>query len=306
MANRHSRIVTFLDTPLVGLAAGVTLSLLAALIFAVTAAVQHRVARDVSARTSAARLLPILVRHPVWLAGLAANLVGFVLHAAALRLGDIAIVQAALGIQLLFALPLAGRGDHGGPRPRDWLASGLLCLTIGVLVHVRDEAPGRPAESDVTLVALSGFATVAAFVTVARVIPHLPLLRTTLLGIATGVGYSITATLLVSATHRLTSDGPWSTLRHWSIPVLALSGFTAAALAQYCFASGPLPVALTAMTVTDPLATWLWSVTFLDHSPIDGPVAIGWYVIAAMLLSTGVAVLAFSPTIREPVRASRA
>src|SRR5436305_14734185 len=97
----------------------IALSLFAAMLFAVSAALQHHVARSTALRRyradggRPARWLPVLglfwslVRNRIWLFGAGVTTAGFLAHAAALRVGAIGVVQAVLVMQLLFALPPA-------------------------------------------------------------------------------------------------------------------------------------------------------------------------------------------------------
>src|SRR4051794_8044850 len=97
-------------------AVSICCAVVAALFFAVSAALQQSAARTAALAapaTGPARWLPALAllrglaRNRWWLAGWAANICGFALHAVALHLGSIGAVQALMTLQLLFALPLA-------------------------------------------------------------------------------------------------------------------------------------------------------------------------------------------------------
>ena len=119
----------------------VFLSVLAAFLFALSAAVQQRAAqqnsRPYSASRGSPRLLIVfpplirltrrLVRSPLWLAGWAVNLVGFMAQAVALHLGSVAVVQVLLVTQLLFALPLAAAWNHRRLTRWDWLSATAVC-----------------------------------------------------------------------------------------------------------------------------------------------------------------------------------
>src|SRR5690349_1216617 len=80
-------------------------------------------------------------------------------------------------------------------------------------------------------------------------------------------------------------------------PEPATSGLVAAILAQDAFASGSFPAALTAMTAADPIAAWLWGALLFDQVPPSNMVALASLAAAGILISTGVAILAYSPTI---------
>lgn len=129
-------------------------AIVAALLFALSASLQQSAAR--STALAAPRRSPLiapfvligkLLRQPVWLTGLGANIVGFVAHAGALRLGPIPVVQALLVTQLLFALPLAAARRRLRPLRRDWTGTALVCAGLVVLVvqHVPHGEVQRPA-----------------------------------------------------------------------------------------------------------------------------------------------------------------
>lgn len=281
--------------------------LLAAAVFAGAAAVQHRANRSAALRHvhtrtdwgavgSTLRLLPRLLRSPLWLVGLLGNLVGFLLHSAALHLGDLAVIQAVLVTQLLFALPLAAVRTGSPPLLRDWLGTAGVCAGIATLMLVRGERqPPPPADSHVLAVAGLGALVMSMLIYASRRWDALARLRTVLLGLAAGTGFSITATFILATGDRLSRLG-LAGLFDWPTAGLGLCGVVTSILVQSAFGSGALPAALTAMTVADPLASWLWSLLFFDAGPTLGPVELAGYAVAAALLAAGTLVLAYSPT----------
>jgi hypothetical protein len=149
-----------------GHTAGIALALLAALLFAAAGAQQHFVTRSVALATappaipvetppvqlSATRVappgwLPVLALlsrllcSRIWLCGLACNVLGFVVHAGALYLGSITVVQALLAVQLLFALPFATIRLGRASLTRDWLGTLAICIGLITLVLVRGAVP---------------------------------------------------------------------------------------------------------------------------------------------------------------------
>src|SRR5262249_7544126 len=115
--------------------------LLAAFLFAASAALQQRAAASPSPpgtdergrfvrRTDVFgalwRLIRRLIRHPLWLTGWLVNLAGFGSQAVALYFGSVALVQPLLVTQLLFALPMAAVQRRERPIPRDWVAAALI------------------------------------------------------------------------------------------------------------------------------------------------------------------------------------
>jgi hypothetical protein len=119
------------------------LALLAALLFATSDSLQQHTAHatnyapEVSQHTrnrhrpivlpALITLLRALIRRPLWLAGWLINLISFLVQAAALQLGSVALVQPILVTQLLFTLPLASAWCRRWPQTRDWLSGLAIC-----------------------------------------------------------------------------------------------------------------------------------------------------------------------------------
>ncbi|MFC7758494.1 hypothetical protein ACFQY4_11235 [Catellatospora bangladeshensis] len=152
------------------------LGLLAAALFAVAAALQHRVTRAVAhARGDApGRLLPVLgiVRRllgsPVWLAGFCCNVLGFTAHAAALHTGAIGIVQALLAVQLMFALPMAYARTGRPPSARDWAGTAAVCVGLAVLVLARGGVAQTVRRGPLPAVLVAAVVLIAVLLLLAR------------------------------------------------------------------------------------------------------------------------------------------
>ena len=95
----------------------IALSLASSTAFAISSSLKHVSAGQVpDAQDLQARKLLRFIRstlaHPLWLGGIAADLVGLVLQIAALHLGALAVVQPLLITGLLFALVVRARHEH--------------------------------------------------------------------------------------------------------------------------------------------------------------------------------------------------
>src|SRR5215469_5582272 len=69
------------------------------------------------------RLLLYLVRQPIWLAGVASLILGFVFQVAALRFGTLAMVQPILATELLFVFAYMALIGSRRVLRHDWLAA---------------------------------------------------------------------------------------------------------------------------------------------------------------------------------------
>src|SRR5262245_26894541 len=280
----------------------IAVALLAAAVFAIAANLQHRVTRPAGGLAPLALAARILA-HPVWLAGLLANFVGFLLHALALRRGDVSVVQAVLVVQLLFALPLATLRTGTRPRLRDWLGTAAVCAGIATLALNRHDVEQLIGPRDGLAVGGLGLLAIAALVTGSRLVRRWPPLRTALLGLAAGTCFSITATFIVLVVRHIAAVGLWRGLLDWPTVGLAASGLTAAILVQWAFASGWLAAGLGARAIGDPLSSWVWSTVLFDAVPAPDASVLGWAAVAGLAMATGVALLAYSPTLRDELAA---
>ena len=119
--------------------------------YAVAVVTQQGVAaRLPSERAFDPALLVRLARRPVWLAGLAAVIVGFGLQAAALGLGRLVVIEPVLATGLLFALALAARRDRRSLSRAEWTAVLAVVAGLAVFLTVGHPAGGQRTASGIT------------------------------------------------------------------------------------------------------------------------------------------------------------
>lgn len=295
----------------------VSLAVIAAVLFAVSTTLQQGAARSTALDRAAtsddlgalgkAEWLPVLnllrrlVRDPGWLVGWLLNVFGFVAHAVALRLGSIAAVQAILVAQLIFALMITAARRSLRPTSRDWFAAAAVCVGVAMLVllrgDVRQSVPPR-AWLMVFLLVLGGL--VITILGVARRIGRHAQTRTALVAVGAGMCFCATAVLVVVITHDM-SDGVLRVL-DWPLLCLVGSAIAGSLLVQDSFASGSLPTALTAMTITDPLASVVAGAVLFDATPPAGLELALALPVSALLIVIGVVLLANSPTVHDERR----
>jgi drug/metabolite transporter (DMT)-like permease len=295
----------------------------AALMFAVSATLQQTAARSANPRSTEATTegavatprwawLPILgmlgklFRDRRWLAGWVANLVAFGLHATALHLGSIVVVQALLVVQLLFALPMASVRDRHWPMRRDWIGTALICTGLVVLLIVRHGIAQTTARrADAPLVAAVAAGLVVLLLAAARLDRRHGQVRSALVAAGAGICFALTAVFVVLVTDDLARQGPLDVLTDWPVYGVALSTLCSGLLVQDAFASGSLPTALTTMTITDPVASFLAGVVLFDAAAPTGPGAVIGLPLVGLLLAAGVVLLANSPTLYDERRYAR-
>ncbi|WP_127503042.1 DMT family transporter [Actinoplanes solisilvae] len=288
----------------------VILGLLSALLFAASATLQQHAAHGAAVaapaptkQTGVAVALPVvrtarkLIRDRVWLLGTAANVAGSLVQAAALYFGSVAVVQVVLVSQLIFTLWLSAHWDRRRPSVMELGSAIAICAGIAIFLSVPGTAPqaGDANRGRVLIATFCAAALVGVLVLVSAGRHHK--VRAVPIAIAAGVFFAISAALLKITTDELFHEGVAATATDWPGYVLIVANVSGFILEQDAFATGTLPPAVTAMTITNPVVSYIVGVlAFHAHFPssIGGLAALAG---ASVLVILGVAGLAHSPAV---------
>ncbi len=277
------------------------LALVAAFLFALSAYVQQRASRRLPgdaaghAAGSAGRglgasvaLTVRLVRSPAWLLGWVVNLGGFLVQAAALRLGSVAMVQPLMPAQLLFAMPLAAWQARRWPTTLDWFSALAIAAGVGVLLVHDGAAPlaGGADRSRIGLVAVAAAVAVLALVTTAR--GRSPRWAAVSIACAAGACFAMSAVFMKLSADRLFEDGMRALVTDWPAYCLVVTTSLGLVLGQAAFAAGPLPWAVAAMNIVNPAVGYAVGVVAFHADPVDDAAAWRVVALAAALLVAGV------------------
>jgi hypothetical protein len=245
-------------------------------------------------------LVNLLVRDRVWVIGWFANLLGFAVQAAALSVGSVALVQTLLVTQLVFAMPLSTAWARRWPTFIEWVGVVLISGGVATFLLVRSVAPanGEPHRGRVILAGLITAALVVLLVILAAGRP--PLVHAVLVSVGAGLCFAMSAVLMKLTTDDLLHRGVLATALDWPGYSLAVSSVVGLLLEQSAFATGSLSAAVAAMTITNPLASYLLGVLAFRVVPPTSPGALAALAGSGALLILGVAALAQSPTVRRP------
>lgn len=235
------------------------------------------------------------LRHPLWLVGVVADLVGLGLQITALHLGTLTVVQPLLVSGLLFALllrhrhsPRVTKAEVGWGLTLTGCLVGLLTLSGSVSSGQHQFAADRlPA----LLAAVVGVATAIACLAIAqRRVP--PAGRAALIGVTVGAVYAATAALIKASTDVLARHGPVALLTSWQLYVLLALGGIGLLLTQLAFRAGPLTASLPAISTVDPLLSVAIGVLVYDEHLSRGPLGGAVLAVLLALLVTAVVGLA--------------
>jgi drug/metabolite transporter (DMT)-like permease len=227
----------------------------AAAAYALTSILQHRAARAATPRHALdPRLLLQLLRDRLWLIGTAADAIGIGLHAIALGLGPLALVQPIVAGGILIAVPLDCALDRR-PLSRSALV-GVLTGTAGLAGFVLVAAPSGGTDNPTrpALAAALGccLAAAAACLAIQRIADRS--WRGCLLGLAAGIAYAGSGSL-VKVTIGLVGHGIGAVVLDWPLYALIVIGGLGLVLNQNAFQNRPLQPALVSMTLATPTAS---------------------------------------------------
>jgi hypothetical protein len=285
------------------------LGLAAAFLFALSAFLQQRAARAVVGDSSTLRdasgvmrLLGRLVRNRTWLVGWITNLCGVGTQAAALKVGSVAAVQPLMASQLLFVLTLASGEQRRWPSARDWLSALAVCAGLVLLLTAdASSLTGAPHRHRV----LMATACMVGLIVILRQLSRhtFPWLTGPLVGVAAGLCHALNAVYLKLTVEDVYHGGAAATLFDWPVYALAVTAVSGMLLVQIAFASGPLPPAVAAMSVTNPVASFVLGILAFDAPAPRGLGVLSAIVASGVLITVGIVGLANASSTRRLYRA---
>lgn len=229
----------------------------------------------------------------MWLTGWAVNLAGFCAQAIALHFGSTAIVQPLLVTQLVFTIALGTVGTGRRPARLDLLGGIAVSAGLAVLFTVPGRSRRRASRPAPDLPRRADRRAAHR-----RAVPG----RVAARGAGPGraarrlrrLCFAATAVLIKLTTADLVHRGVAATAVDW--PGYALAGSTLLGLVieQRAFAAGSLPAAMTAMTMTNPIASYLVAVLAFETLPPRTAAAFAAVSVSVVFLTGGVALLSRS------------
>jgi drug/metabolite transporter (DMT)-like permease len=219
------------------------LAVLAALAFAFGTVLQQKGTLQTSSGEDDPRFLIEILHKPVWLAGMIAQVAGWILQAMALDRGPLVVVQSLTAMSLVIALPLGIWLTKQHIGAREWL--GALAVLVGIMFFLWAGAPSGgtnyPSASlwwGACLGTLILVAVLAAFGTRMKGAS-----KALLLGSAAGFAFGLQAAVTKAFVGEL-GNGALSLLADWSVYVLIVSAVVGFALQQGSLKTGVLAPAM--------------------------------------------------------------
>lgn len=272
---------------------------------ALSGTLQHKTARRNRTHTTTptgqlATFARRLVGQPLWWTALGVQAAALLLHATALQLGPLTLVQPVVATVVVLALPLNHLMNRSRITPAEMVWATLVTAGLAGFLLVAAPAPGAgPITAHrIAVPAIAATGTIASCVLLAR--RGSPRTAALALGSASGLAFTVEAALLQGSTTRLLHD-PLMALTDPSLYGFIVAGITGVVLTQLAYRAGPISAALPAIITVNALASVLLGVLVAGDQIRATPVAL--VVEAASFACLAVAVTALSrfpdATLRE-------
>jgi hypothetical protein len=270
------------------------LALLSAVTFAGSTSVQHHAAENAP---EGVRGILSLVRHlvqqPVWLAGQALAIAGLVLHAAALHLGSVAVVQPIVISGVVLAVPVRSALSRRWPWPREIVAVCVAAAGLTAFLVASRPSGGRDAPLAEPAILLTGIGAALALAIglLSRFAPH-PTRRSFLLGVSAGVLFGVVAGLIKAVLHLLTHEGVLATAESWMTWALLVLGVAAVVINQHAYRLARLSASMPVLNVVDGVVAIAFGYYAYSEVPRHSPLFLVIELLSFAAIAVGLIVVA--------------
>jgi drug/metabolite transporter (DMT)-like permease len=275
--------------------AAVAVGLASAGAFAVSNALQHQAAGRLPETVHRAlAVLGYLARQRIWVAGTCISFCALVLHALALQIGSIALVQPLMLVGVVLAVPARAALEHKSPHWDEVRAVGVTVIGLGAFIVSTNP---QPADEPAAIPSAVAF-VVGSFVV------GLGILRASrtsdsgegrfqaaLLGVGAGVMFGSTAGLL----KLVGTPATWQSGRLVPVVVLGMlmvAGLLGTAMNQRAYQIAPIAFSMPLVNVVDIVVAVLFGAVVFGELPAHTLATMTIQIGALACVSAGLAMIA--------------
>lgn len=266
-----------------------TLALWSACGFAFSTSLQHLAAGRVNLTvTHPIAVLWQLFRSPLWIGGSTIGLTAWFLHALALNLGTLSLVQPIILLGVVLAVVVRSGLERVAPSRRELTGvvvtiAALIAVVSGSDAHAADV---QPATVTMVLVAGSGLAVAVVVTRLANELPRRGV-AAFVLGMNAGMLFGITACLMKVAGQAVRDHGVPGALATWSPWALALCAFFATSLNQRAYQLSRLSHSMPVLNVTSVLVSILLGAVLFGETLSTEPATLAVQAIGLVGIAWG-------------------
>ena len=277
------------------------LALLAATAFAFGSVLQQKGTLETPASGDDPRFLAQLLKRPVWLAGGALQVSGWILQAAALDRGSLVVVQSLCATSLVIALPIGARITNQQIDRRVILGAVAMIAGIVLFLSVGQPQSGTAHPSAAAWWSACISATVIVVVLARIGGRHSGAVRALYFGSAAGVGFALQASV-TKEFMSIFGNGLDAIVHSWTTYALVASAVVGFVLQQSALKTGVLAPAMASSNAVTLFGSVVFGITIFDERLSNGSNRLAPALIGLAVALVGVVLLAGTspPEAAEP------
>nr|WP_275588473.1 DMT family transporter [Microlunatus panaciterrae] len=280
-------------------------ALASAAVFAGSTALQHRAAaRTPGDDRSGLRIFGPLVRRPSWLVGIAMSFLAFCLHALALKLGPLGLVQPIIVSSIVFAVFIRAGLDRRLPPRKVLVSSAITWGGLALFIATTHASAPKPPRDSVAAWFVGLAVAVVAVTVVSLGKVATPERRGLLLGASAGILFGLVAGLIKLVISQLHS-GVGAMLTHWPVWAMIIVGVAAFVLNQQAYQATRLSVSMPVLNIFDVMVAIGFGVAVFGEQPFSSPVTLVAEVVGLVAMAVGVRQLAHHEESSKPQEKAR-
>ena len=253
--------------------------------FALSTSLQHRTAGQAPVHDSFG-VLRFVVTKPAWLLGISIGAVAFVLHATALKLGAIALVQPIMITGVVLAVPVRTALDRTLPSGRELRSVLITAVGLSAFLVMANPVPSTdPPDRQAALLGTLLCFGIAAVVGAMGARTRGPRPHAMLLGISAGILFGLVAALIKLVVGEL--GDPADLLTSWPLWALVGAGVTGMAINQRAYQLAPLSMSMPVLNIVDVLVAIGLGAWAFGEAPAHSPLALVIQAAALACMAVG-------------------
>jgi drug/metabolite transporter (DMT)-like permease len=256
-----------------------TLALVAALLFALAAALQQKGSLNLPTISLAdPKSFVRLLGEKMWLIGTLALFTGYAFQAGALDRGRLSVIQPLLVTTVVFALPLGYFLTQQHVGRREVVGAVVILAGLALFVYFGDPAGGKENASNaqwaVTIGLISGLSVLLLVFGSSGDLTMKAAVYGTVAGMLFGLSSALTKPTL-----DYLHESVGTTLSHWECYALAVAGVLGFVLQQVSLGTGRLAPSVATVSVANPVVGILIGLLLLDET-LSRP---AWHIVLAVV-----------------------
>jgi drug/metabolite transporter (DMT)-like permease len=256
-----------------------TLALLAAMLFALAAALQQKGALNLPTISLAdPRSFVRLLGQAMWLLGTLALFTGYLFQAAALDRGRLSVIQPLLVTTVVFALPLGYFLTKQHVGRREVLGAVSIIIGLGLFVYFGDPAGGNENASNTQWAVTIGLLAVLSVLLIVVGGGGGLSKKAAVYGTVSGIMFGLSSALTKPTLDYL-HQSIGTMLSHWECYALAVAGVGGFILQQVSLGTGRLAPSVATVSVANPLVGIAIGILLLDERLSRS----GWHILLAVI-----------------------